>query len=296
MGVNQSWPSLTSPELDPHLRATAHSTRQMTSFLCIQGTGKKRHEEEKQKNSDETDLMIPHIAILLILHYTVLVTALLSLLHQDTPNSRQKCEVIIRLLNLLEALPLSCSQDGAADVSVDMAAHKRAPSRIPERYLSVRCHALETDVSEGEPTLRDGGDCILALAVLPENKSATRLQQLPNLLHDGARIVDSAHDLNAQDGVHASLRHSLCPENVAVLDAAGEKLVAGLEFAVLQLLGNVVLEVGVRVDGVNKFNELRVKSVDLVARAGTKLEDLALGLLDKRWDNSGAFVLNKALG
>lgn len=63
----------------------------------------------------------------------------------------------------------------------------------------------------------------------------------------------------------------------------------------MQLFGNVILEMVVRVDGVNKFNKLRIKPVDLVAGARAKLEDFALGLLDERWDDSGAFVLDEAL-
>lgn len=70
-------------------------------------------------------------------------------------------------------------------------------------------------------TLCDGGDSVLALAMLPENKLSAGLQQLPDFLHDGARVVDSAHHLDAQDGVHAALSHSLCAQSVAVLDSAG---------------------------------------------------------------------------
>lgn len=148
---------------------------------------------------------------------------------------------------------------------------------------------------KGKRTLRDGSDGIFALAMFPENKLATGLEQLVHLLHDGARIADGTHDLNAQDGVHAALGHALGAENLAVLDAAGEELVAGLELALLQLLGNVIAKVRVRVDGVDKLDKRRVKPVDLVARAGAKLEDLAPGLLDERGNDSGALVRNEAL-
>lgn len=131
--------------------------------------------------------------------------------------------------------------------------------------------------------------------MFPENELSAGLQQFPDFLHDGARVVDGTHDLNAQDCIHTALCHSFCPKDVAVLDTAHEKLVAGLESASLQLQGNVVIEVGVWIDGADGFNKIRIEAMNLVARTRAKLEDLASGLLDQGRNHSGAFILDKTL-
>lgn len=61
------------------------------------------------------------------------------------------------------------------------------------------------------------------------------IQQLVDLLHRRRGIVDSAQDLNGQDGVDAPFCDPFLPEHVAIFNAADNKLVPVAQPVLLQL-------------------------------------------------------------
>jgi hypothetical protein len=145
-------------------------------------------------------------------------------------------------------------------------------------------------------TLPHSHRSILTPHMLPKHKAATRLQQLPHLLHHTLHVTHRAQHLDTQYSIQTPLCNPLLSQDLAVFDTTRYEFVLILETTLLGLCGNVVCIVRVGVNGVYEVHEGCIVALDLVAWSRAEFEDFPFRRADKGGDTGGIFKGDKAAG